>query len=156
MRLCFVIPAKRSDTAYTPGFLMNWTDLVLKCAQRGHQVFVSQEDTRPECFNHSGTDVFDAYVCIDPDVVFASADVFKLLESPHDVTGALMMSGDAISLTCGKKPDEITSDEYMEVNALEPSFVVVQKIPEGWNYTDKIKAHIDTSIRIGHRVTLNI
>lgn len=156
MRLCFVLPAKQSDQVYTSGFLMTWTDLFLKCVQRGHQVFVSQQDNRPECFTSSGTEVFDAYVCIDPDVIFTAADVFKLLESPHDVTGALMMSSDAAHLTCGKRPDEVSSDQYMEVDALEPSFVAIQKIPEGWNYTDKIKAHVDTSVRVGHRVTLNI
>ena len=157
MRLCFVIPAPRGEKTYTPLFLMNWTDLILKCAQRGHQVIVSQQENRSACFTSTGTEVFDAYMCIDPEVVFIPEDVFKLLESPHDVTGAIMMSSDASTLTCGKRLELLpTGEQYMEVEALEPSFVLVQKIPEGWNYTDKIKAHIDTSVRIGNRVTLII
>lgn len=138
---------------------MNWTDLILKCAQRGHQVIVSQQENRSACFTSTGTEVFDAYMCIDPEVVFMPEDVFKLLESPHDVTGAIMMSSDASTLTCGKRLELLPTgdtEQYMEVEALEPSFVLVQKIPEGWNYTDKIKAHIDTSVRIGNRVTLII
>jgi hypothetical protein len=157
MRLCFVIPASRNDAVYTPNFLMNWTDLIMRCAQRGHQVMVSQQETRPNCFTMSSEEVFDAYLCIDPDVVFTPDDVFKLLESPHDVTGAMMMSSDASMLTCGKKLEELLHmGEYPEVDALEPSFVLIRQIPEGWNYTDPIKAHIDTSLRVGHRVTLNI
>jgi len=157
MRLCFVIPANRTDKTYTPSFLMNWTDLVLKCAQRGHQVMVSQQNTRADCFTSSGSETFDAYLCIDPDVLFTPDEVFKLLESPHDVTGALMMSSDAVNLTCGKRFEDVdTSEQYFETDALEPSFVLIRQIPDGWNYTDKIKAHVDSSLRIGHRVTLNI
>jgi hypothetical protein len=153
MRLCFVLPAPATDV-YTPSFLMIWTDLVLKCAQKGHQVMVSQRTTRKECFEMSGTEVFDAYMCIDPEVVFTPEDVIKLLESPHDVTGVVMMSSDAQTLTCGKKPEEITPGEYIEVEHLDPSFVLVRQIPEGWNYTDAIKAHVDTSLRVGNRITL--
>ena len=152
MRLCFVLPAPATDV-YTPSFLMNWTDLVLKCAQKGHQVMVSQRTTRKECFEMSGSEVFDAYMCINPEVVFMPEDVLKLLESLHDVTGAVMMSADAQTLTCGKKPEEVTG-EYMEVEQLDPSFVLVRQIPEGWNYTDAIKAHVDTSLRVGNRITL--
>ena len=133
---------------------MNWTDLVLKCAQKGHQVMVSQRTTRKECFEMSGSEVFDAYMCINPEVVFMPEDVIKLLESPHDVTGAVMMSADAQTLTCGKKPDEIDATvPYFEAE-LDPSFVLVRQIPVGWNYTDVIKAHIDTSLRVGNRITL--
>lgn len=157
MRLCFVIPSKRGELSYTPSFLMNWTDLVLKCAQKGHQVMVSQQNTRAECFTSSGSETFDAYLCIDPDVLFTPDEVFKLFESPHDITGALMMSSDAVTLTCGKRFDEVdTSEPYFETDGLEPSFVLIRQIPAGWNYDDKIKAHIDSSLRIGHRVILNI
>lgn len=158
MRLCFVIPSKRSDLSYTPSFLMNWTDLVLQCAQKGHQVMVSQQNTRAECFATSGSETFDAYLCIDPEVVFTPDDVFKLFESPHDITGAMMMSSNATTLTCGKRLDELTqtTDPYFEAEALEPSFVLIRQVPAGWNYVDKIKAHVDVSVRVGNRVTLNI
>jgi hypothetical protein len=137
---------------------MNWTDLVLRCAQKGHQVMVSQQNTRAECFASSGSETFDAYLCIDPEVVFTPDDVFKLFESPHDVTGAMMMSVDAMTLTCGKRLDELThvSEPYIETEALEPSFVLIRQVPAGWNYVDKIKAHVDVSLRVGNRVTLNI
>lgn len=158
MRLCFVIPAKRNELSYTPSFLMNWTDLVLRCAQKGHQVMVSQMNTRAECFATSGSEAFDAYLCIDPEVVFTPDDVFKLLESPHDVTGAMMMSADTTTLTCGKRLDELVqvTVPYIETEALEPSFVLIRQVPAGWNYVDAIKAHVDVSLRVGNRVTLNI
>jgi hypothetical protein len=154
MRLCFVIPANRADKSYTPSFLMNWTDLVLKCAQKGHQVMVSQQNNRAECFTSSGSEVFDAYMCINPEVVFTPDDVLKMLESPHDVTGTVMMGNDAVNLTCGKRFDELDATvPYFEAE-VEPSFVLIRQIPDGWNYEDKIKAHVDTSIRVGNRVTI--
>jgi hypothetical protein len=135
---------------------MNWTDLVLRCAQKGHQVMVSQQNTRAECFASSGSETFDAYMCIDPEVVFTPDDVFKLFESPHDVTGAMMMSPDAIHLTCGKRMDELSqmTEPYVETDALDPSFILIRQIPSGWNYVDGIKAHVDRSLRVGNRVTL--
>ena len=153
MRLCFILPAPAHEV-YTPGFLLTWTDLVLKCAQKGHQVMVSQRETRKESFGSSGSEVFDGYMCINPEVVFTPDDVLRMLESPHDVTGAVMMGADAITLTCGKRFDELdTTVPYFEAE-LEPSFVLIRQIPDGWNYEDKIKAQIDTSLRVGNRVTL--
>jgi hypothetical protein len=153
MRLCFVLPSA-DEAVYTPTFLMNWTDLVMKCAQRGHQVMVSQRKTRGECFESSGTEVFDAYMCIDADVVFSPDDVLRLLESPHDVTCALRMAHDGQAYTCGKTPTDIQpTDEYIEAT-IDPGFLLVRQVPPGWNYTDPIKGHVDTRTRVGHRVTL--
>jgi hypothetical protein len=152
MKLCFILPG----TEYTPYFLMTWTDLIMKCAQRGHQVMVSQQATRAECFK-TCTEEFDAYMCIDPEAVFKPEDVLQLLESPHDATGVIMMSDSLNELTCGRTMESMIHEHenrYFEVEKLQPSFVLLQKIPEGWNYVDPIPAHIDTKIRVGNRVTV--
>jgi hypothetical protein len=137
------------DAVYTPTFLMNWTDLVMKCAQRGHQVLVSQRRTRAECFTSSGTDVFDGYMCIDADVVFSPDDVLRLLESPHDVTCALRMASDGQAYTCGKTLAEIqATDGQYRGEAVDPGFPLVRQVPAGWNYKDPIKGHVDTRVRV--------
>jgi hypothetical protein len=152
MKLCFILPGSE----YSAYFLMAWTDLVMKCAQRGHQIMVSQQNTRAECFN-ACTEKFDAYMCIDPEAVFTSENVFQLLESPHSVTGALMVSDGHGQLTCGRSMESMIHEhenQYVEVENLTPNFVLIQDIPEGWNYTDQIAGHVDTKIRVGNRITL--
>lgn len=135
---------------------MVWTDLVLKCAQRGHQVMVSQRPTRPECFESCKDEAFDVYMCIDPEAVFKVEDVFQLLESPHDTTGVMMMSTDFQTLTCGKTLEYATrqTEQYIESAGIEPSFLLMRTIPEGWNFLDPVSGHVDTKIRIGNRVTV--
>lgn len=152
MKLCFILPGSE----FSAYFLMTWTDLVLKTAQRGHQVMVSQQKTRAECFK-SCTGTYDAYMCIDPEAVFKPEDVFRLIESPHDVTGVMMMSETLNELTCGRTMESMIQEhdnEYIEVDKLAPSFVLIHTIPEGWNYEDAIPAHIDPKIRVGNRVTV--
>jgi len=149
MKLCFILPG----TEYSAYFLMTWTDLIMKCAQRGHQIMVSQQKTRAECFKACSED-FDAYMCINPEAVFKPEDVFQLLESPHPVTGAMMMSETLNELTCGRSLDSMAPNDYVEVEKVTPSFVLIQDIPEGWNYTDPIPAHIDTRVRVGNRITV--
>ena len=152
MKLCFILPGSE----FTAYFLMTWTDLVMKCAQRGHQIMVSQQKTRAECFKGCPED-FDAYMCIDPEAVFKPEDVFRLLESPHDTTGVIMMSDSLNELTCGRTMESMIHEhdnEYFQVERLEPSFVLLHKIPEGWNYVDPIPAHVDTKVRVGNRVTV--
>ena len=120
MRLCFILPG---DT-YSSYFLMVWTDLVLKCAQRGHAVMVSQKPTRRECFEMcGGEEKFDAYMCMDPNAMFKPDDVFKMLESPHDVTGAMMMSADLQTLTCGRTMESLvpTGAQYVDGVTIDPS-----------------------------------
>ena len=154
MRLCFIIPG----TSFPSYFLMSWTDLVTKCMQGGHQIYVSQQPTRQACFSQCKED-FDAYVCIDPEVVFTPENIFRLLESPHDVTGAVMMSSDLHNLTCGKTMEDMIHEhdnEYVEVDRIEPSMIVLHGIPEGWNFTDPVKGHIDTKTRVGHRITVTV
>ena len=152
MRLCFILPAPANEV-YTPTFLMTWTDMVLKAAQKGHQVMVSQRPTRKECFTSSGTEVFDAYMCINPEVVFTPEDVFKLLESPHDVTCAVMVSNDAQTLTCGKTIEELQVNDYTEVD-VDPTFALVRQIPSDWNYEGTLNGHVDSHVRVGNRVTI--
>lgn len=152
MKLCFILPG----TEYSAYFLMTWTDLITKCAQRGHQIMVSQQPTRAECFT-TCSDKFDAYMCISPEVVFKPDDVFQLLESPHPVTGAVMVADGYGQLTCGRTMESMIHEhenDYIKVDRLDPSFMLIQDIPEGWNYTDPIPAHIDTKLRVGHRITV--
>ena len=152
MKLCFILPGSE----YSAYFLMTWTDLVMKCAQRGHQIMVSQQRTRPECFK-ACTEKFDGYMCIDPAAVFKPEDIFQLLESPHPVTGVMMMSDSLSELTCGRSLESMVHEHdnnYIEVEKVTPSFMLIQDIPGGWNYTDPIPAHIDTRIRVGNRITV--
>lgn len=157
MRVCFILPAPKDTLIYTNYFLMTWTDLVLKCAQKGHQVMVSQQPTIKECFDGASSETFDVYMCIDPTVVFNPDDVFKLLESPHDVTGSVMMSQDCRRLTCGRTMDAIVgADQYIEVESLQPSWVLLRAIPEGWDFSSPIKGHVDTTIRVGNRQVVTL
>lgn len=149
MRLCFIIPGE----TYSSHFLMVWTDLVLKCAQRGHQVMVAQKPTRSECFEVCAGETFEAYMCIDPNVVFSPDDVFKMLESPHDVTGAMMMSSDFQTLTCGRTMESLvpTAEQYVAVDTVDPSWMLLHSVPPDWNFTDPLPGHLDTSMRVGNR-----
>ena len=135
---------------------MVWTDLIMKCAQKGHEVMVSQQKTRQECFELCTDAQYDAYMCIDPSAVFKSEDVFALFESPHDTTGVVMMSADLMHLTCGKLMDNLIHEktEYFQSDRIEPSFLLLRQIPEGWNYVDPLPGHVDTRIRIGNEVTI--
>jgi hypothetical protein len=151
MKLCFILPG----TKFSSYFLMVWTDLVLKCAQKGHEVMVSQRKTRPECFDGCKDNTYDAYLCIDPEAVFKTEDVFTLFESPHDVTGVMMMSPDLMTLTCGKLMESLIHEkEYVSADRIDPSFVLLRTIPEGWNFTDPIAGFIDVRIRVGNEVTI--
>lgn len=154
MRLCFILPGE----TYSSHFLMTWTDLVLKCAQRGHQVMVAQKPTRAECFGVCADEKFEAYMCIDENVVFSPDDVFKMLESPHDVTGAVMMSSDLHNLTCGRTMESLipTAEQYVAVDTVDPSWMLLHTIPADWNFTAPLAGQIDTSIRVGNRQTVTL
>lgn len=131
---------------------MNWTDLVLKCAQRGHQVMVSQKPTRRECFEAAQKEEFDAYMCIDSNAIFQADDVFKMFESPHDVTGAMMMSSDCHTLTCGRTMESLQHNTQVYVETkIDPSWMLLHVCPEGWNYEDPLDGQLDTRIRVGNR-----
>lgn len=96
-------------------------------------------------------------MCIDPEAVFKPDDIFSLLESPHDTTGVLMMSSDLMHLTCGKLMENMiheSGNEYMKVDRIEPSFLLLRQIPEGWNFTDPLPGHVDTRLRVGNEVTV--
>jgi hypothetical protein len=151
MKLCFILPGSK----FSSYFLMVWTDLIMKCAQKGHEVMVSQQKTRPECFELCKDATYDAYMCINPEAVFKTEDVFALFESPHDTTGVVMMSPDLMNLTCGKLMENLIHEkEYAPAEKIEPSFVLLRTIPEGWNYLDPLPGHIDTRIRVGNEVTI--
>jgi len=124
----------------------------MKCAQKGHQIMVSQKPTRRECFEEAKTDQFDLYMCIDSSVVFQADDVFKMFESPHDVTGGLMMSADCYNLTCGRTMESLQHNTEVYVsNKIHPSWMLLQKIPDDWNYDDMLPGFLDTRVRTGNR-----
>lgn len=154
MKLCFILPGE----TYTSYFLMVWTDLVLKCAQKGHEVMVSQRHTLKDCFESCKSDSFEAYMCIDPSVVFTPDDVFKLLESPHDITGSLMMSPDCRTMTCGRTMESFVhnTERYIEVDAIEPSWLLIRAIPAEWDFASPLKGFVDSSIRVGNRQVVTL
>jgi len=154
MKLCFILPGE----TYSSYFLMVWTDLVLKCAQRGHEVMVSQRKTLKECFESCKSDSYEAYMCIDSSVVFTPDDVFKLIESPHDVTGSLMMSPDCRTLTCGRIMDYFihTTEKYVEMEAIEPSWLLIRSIPPDWDFASPLKGFVDSTIRVGNRQVVTL
>lgn len=149
MRLCFILPGE----TYTSYFLMMWSDLIVKCAQRGHEVFVAQKPTRKECFELCASENYDGYMCIDSNMVFTSDDVFKMFESPHDVTCAMVVSNDCHNLTCGRTMESLvpTRTRYENVDAIEPCWIYIQKLPSDWNYMDSLPGVVDTSVRVGNR-----
>lgn len=149
MRLCFILPGD----SYSGYFLMAWTDLVMKCAQRGHQVFVAQKPTRAECFATCASEEFDGYMCMDPSVVFTPDDVFHMLDSPHDTTCAMVMSPDCHQLTCGRTLESFvpTAERYLSVDKIDPTWIFIRSIPDGWNFTDSVPGYVDTSVRVGNR-----
>ena len=105
MKIIFALPGRE----YSREFLMSWSDLLVQCTAKGHQVLVSQNYSSVVHFARArclGGDVmagqdqkpfqgkvdYDVIVWIDSDIIFTPEDVFKLLDSPHDVTAGVSRS----------------------------------------------------------------
>jgi hypothetical protein len=97
-------------------------------------------------------------MCIDPNAMFKPDDVFKMLESPHDVTGAMMMSSDLQTLTCGRTMESLvpTGAQYVDGVTIDPSWMLLHAVPTDWNFTDPLAGHVDTTIRVGNRQVVTL
>ena len=107
MKILFCMPGR----TYSREFLLCWSDLLMQCANKGHQVMISQQYSsvvhfaRAKCLGgdvlkgkdqkpFQGQMEYDVLMWIDSDIVFKPEDLFALLESPHDVTAGVYMMED--------------------------------------------------------------
>lgn len=107
MKIIFCMPGRM----YSREFLLCWSDLMMACANKGHQVIISQNYSsvvhfaRAKCLGgdvlkgkdqkpFQGDIDYDVMMWIDSDILFKPDDFFALLESPHDVTAGLYMMED--------------------------------------------------------------
>jgi hypothetical protein len=94
MKIIFCLPGH----TYSREFLLAWTELMMQASSKGHQIMVAQNLTRQMCVAgdpakgpFQGQD-YDAALFIGQDAVFKTEDFFKIIESPHNVTGGIYMS----------------------------------------------------------------
>ena len=107
MKIAFCMPGR----TYSREFLLCWSDLMMQCANKGHQVMISQQYSsvvhfaRAKCLGgdvlkgkdqkpFQGQMDYDVLMWIDSDILFKPEDLFALLESPHDVTAGVYMMED--------------------------------------------------------------
>jgi len=100
---------------------------MMQCANKGHQVMISQQYSsvvhfaRAKCLGgdvlkgkdqkpFQGQMDYDVMMWIDSDIVFKPEDLFSLLESPHDVTAGVYMMEDLQNLATVKEWNK----EYFE------------------------------------------
>jgi hypothetical protein len=112
---------------------------------------------------------YDVAMVVQSDVVFRPDDFFSLLESPHDVTAGLYLKEptlahpepqfDGTTLT----PETLGDDQYVEADGAGFGFLLMQKgvveskEPSFWNQAYwSGPVHIDTKVRVGHRVEIVI
>lgn len=104
MKVVFCMPG----ASYSRDFLLCWSDMLMQANAKGHQIMISQQYSSVVHFARAlclGGDVmkgpdqkpfqggveYDVMVWIDSDVIFKADDLFRLLESPHDITSGLYM-----------------------------------------------------------------
>ena len=142
MRIIFCLPGH----TYSREFLLSWTSLVMQANARGHQIIVAQNLTRQTCIASDpekgpfqGQD-YDAVMWIGQDVIFQEEDLFKLIESPHDVTAGLYMREDCQTFDVIRefssdfpqdkylRPEDIVgASQYMQVAHAGMSWMMVRK-----------------------------
>jgi hypothetical protein len=152
MKVIFCMPGRE----YSREFLLAWSDLLMQATSRGHQVMISQQYSsvvhfaRAKCLGgdvlkgpdqkpFQGTVDYDVMVWIDSDIVFKPADLFALLESPHDVTAGLYMMEDLQHFAVVKDWDEdyfkkFGTFKFLRPDDIEgaPQYVPVAYAGMGW------------------------
>ena len=165
VKIVFCLPGK----SYSREFLLSWTDLVMQTASRGHQVAVSQQPTRSSCVRPIIGTEYDAAMFINSDMVFRTSDFFSLLESPHVVTAGLYLKEPTLSAPepvfdgTTLTPETIGTDQYITLDKSAFGWLLVQKDvvertdPSAWDQDQFVgEVHVDTTIRVGHRVEIVI
>ena len=152
MKFVFCLPGRD----YSREFLLCWSNLLIQCLAKGHQIVLSQHYSsmvhfaRAKCLGgdvtkgpnqkpFQGQIDYDVIMWIDSDVVFEPDDFFKLLESPHDVTSGIYMSEDGQHLSVVEKRDESYFKTYgtFEMLTLDnlkyaPRYLKVSYAGMGW------------------------
>jgi len=119
MKIIFCLPGDQ----YSNNFLICWSELLLTCLQKGHQILLSQNYSSVVHFARSlclGGDLlrginqkpfnekidYDYIMWVDSDMVFSHEDFLKLLESPHDITSGLYRMADRKNFATVKNMDD--------------------------------------------------
>lgn len=180
MKIVFCMPGR----TYSREFLLSWSDLLMQASARGHQIMISQQYSsvvhfaRAKCLGgdvlkgpdqkpFQGQVDYDVMFWIDSDIVFKPEDVFKILESPHDVTAGLYMMEDLQNFAVVRewnedmfikngtfkflRPDDIEgAAQYMPVAyagmgwmAIRKGVVEDLKYPWFWSDLQKIGSLVD-------------
>ena len=122
MKVIFCLPGH----TYSREFLLSWTNLMMQANARGHQIIVAQNLTRQSCIASDPEkgpfqgQEYDAVMWIGQDMVFQEDDLFKLLESPHDITAGLYMRDDCQTFDVIRT----TSDDFPKGKYLRPDDIV--------------------------------
>ena len=148
MKIVFCIPGRE----FSRQFLLSWTQLLMECSKKGHEVMVSQHYSsvvhfaRAQCLGGNvlagedqkpfqGQVEYDYIMWIDSDIVFSPDDFLKLLDSPHGVTCG-SYSVDLQRLAVVKEWDE----EYFKKNGsfefITPDMVKGAKDLTGERYVE--------------------
>jgi len=134
MKIIFCLPGRD----YSREFLMSWSDTLVQCTAKGHQVLVSQNYSsvvhfaRAKCLGgdvlsgasqvpFQGKVDYDVMIWIDSDIVFKADDVFKILESPHDVTAGVYMMEDLKHYAVVQEWDEDHFKQHGTFKFMEPA-----------------------------------
>ena len=152
MRIVFCMPGRE----YSREFLLSWSDLLMQATAKGHQCMISQQYSsvvhfaRAKCLGgdvlkgpdqkpFQGGVEYDAMMWIDSDIIFKPEDLFKILESPHDVTAGLYMMEDLTHFAAVKDWDEATFQkngtfQFMTPDDLAgaPQYLKVAYAGMGW------------------------
>jgi hypothetical protein len=150
VRVVFCLPGR----TYSSEFLLCWTDLLVECSKRNIQFIVSQKYSSVVHFARSkclGGNIlagpnqppfkgleYDYMMWIDSDIIFNTADFFKLLESPHDVTAGLYLMENMKTFPIIQKFDSSYLKEHgnfelmREENLSREKYIKVDYAGMGW------------------------
>ena len=157
MQIVFCMPGRE----YSREFLLAWSDLLMQATNKGHQCMISQQYSsvvhfaRAKCLGgdvlkgpdqkpFQGQVEYDAIMWIDSDIVFKPEDLFRILESPHDVTAGHYMMEDLQNVAAVKdwneeffaktgsfkflRPDDlVAAPEYLEVAYAGMGWMLIRK-----------------------------
>jgi hypothetical protein len=107
---------------------------------------------------------------IDSDIIFRPDDFFNLLESPHDITAGLYLKEPTLSspepefMGTNLRPEDIGDEQYIKSEQSAFGWLLVRKgvieanpSPEFWKQNTFVgDVHLDTKVRVGHRVEIVI
>ena len=149
MKIVFALPGRE----YSREFILAWSDLMLQCLKKGYEVMISQQHSsvvhfaRAKCLGGNvlagpgqkpfqGEVEYDYIMWIDSDIIFTPDDLFKMLDSPHDVTAGMYMMENLKNLAAVKEWNEDYFKQNGTFEFLTPEMVKGAKDFTGDRYLE--------------------